>query len=159
MITLEQCENTKRDARIAFQWRNDAHTIESSEVRLPKTWDSFQLEFSECYFDALCPVFVKDGADFAGFIRFDAAGEGGLEIVINIAPEFRGLGIGTEALGLVKNYACDNGFFRLIADIRETNKASLAAFRKAGYGVESRRTQIIQKTKEKCSIVRVVCLL
>lgn len=159
MITLEQCENTKRDAKTAFQWRNDARTIESSEVRQPKTWDSFWLEFSECYFDALCPVFVKDGADFAGFVRFDAAGEGTLEIVINIAPQFRGMGIGTEALGLVKAYARDNGFSRLIADIRETNRASLAAFRKAGYDVESRRTQIIQKTKEKCSIVRVFCLL
>ncbi|HBO58486.1 MAG TPA: hypothetical protein DD624_01055 [Alphaproteobacteria bacterium] len=159
MITLEQCENTKHDAKIAFQWRNDARTIESSEVRRPKSWDSFWLEFSECYFDALCPVFVKDGGSFAGFIRFDAAGEGTLEIVINIAPEFRGMGIGTEALALVKNYARDNGFSRLAADIRATNKASLAAFRKAGYAVEGTRTQIIQRTKEKCSIVRVFCLL
>ena len=49
MITLEQCENTKHDAKIAFQWRNDARTIESSEVRQPKSWDSFWLEYSECY--------------------------------------------------------------------------------------------------------------
>ncbi len=159
MITLEQCENTKHDAKIAFQWRNDARTIESSEVRQPKSWDSFWLEYSECYFDALPPVFVKDGDCFAGFVRFDAAGAGTLEIVINIAPEFRGMGIGTEALGLVKGYARNGGFSKLIADIRETNRASIAAFRKAGYAVEGTRTQIIQKTKEKCSIVRVFCLL
>lgn len=73
MITLYPCKNNKRDARIAFSWRNDPKTVAASYIALPKSWDSFWLEYSEGYFEdgRFAPVFIVESGEPAGFIRFE----------------------------------------------------------------------------------------
>ena len=161
MITLHPCRNDKKDARIAFSWRNDPKTIASSYIALPKSWDSFWLEYSEGYFEnpPFDPVFVIESDEPVGFIRFEPVSlpqypdQTAVEIMINIAPERRGEGIGTEALILLRQYMKDKNVSVLKADIRKGNRASVNAFEKAGFVFFDERTEYIPKTKEKCCIL------
>ena len=167
MITLHPCRNDKKDARIAFSWRNDPKTIASSYIALPKSWDSFWLEYSEGYFDnpPFTPVFVIEGNEPVGFIRFEPAiltefpEQKAIEVMINISPHRRGEGIGTEALIALEQYMKEKNVFALTADIRKENKASVAAFEKAGFSFFSKRTEYIAKTKENCCILCYLCRL
>ena len=167
MITLRPCRNNQEDARIAFSWRNDARTIASSYIAKPKSWDSFWLEYSAGYFEnpPFDPVFVIEGNEPVGFIRFEPVSlpqypnQTAIEIMINIAPERRGEGIGTEALIILKSYMKEKNVSVLTADIRKTNKGSLTAFSKAGFIFFNERTEYIAKTKENCCILCYICNL
>lgn len=167
MITLYPCRNSKEDARIAFAWRNDARTIASSYIALPKSWDSFWLEYNAAYFEnpPFDPVFITEGIEPVGFIRFEPASlpqypeKKIIEVMINVAPERRGEGIGTEALILLRKYMKDKDVFALTADIRKGNKASVNAFEKAGFSFFGERTEYIPKTKENCCILCYLCPL
>ena len=101
-------------------------------------------------FQKACDQQINEGAT-SGWMEANAG-----QVIYNGGKEIKIPSLSTSGLA---DYDRDNGFPRLIADSRETNKASLAAVRKAGYAVEGTQMQIIQKTKEKCSIVRVFCLL
>ena len=167
MITLKPCQNNQEDARIAFSWRNDARTIASSYIAKPKSWDSFWLEYNAGYFEnpPFDPVFVIEGNEPVGFIRFEPVSlpqypdQKAIEIMINIAPGRRGEGIGTEALIALKPYMKEKNVSVLTADIRKTNKGSLTAFSKAGFTFFSERTEYIAKTKENCCILCYICNL
>lgn len=167
MITLHSCKNNKRDARIAFSWRNDPKTVAASYIARPKSWDSFWLEYSEGYFQdsRFAPVFIIESGEPAGFIRFEKAAlpdypdQTIIEVMINVAPYRRGEGVGTEALLAVCRHMKEKGVFALLADIRKTNKASRAAFEKAGFVLRGERTEYIAKTKENCCILCYLCKL
>lgn len=161
MITLHPYKNDKNDARIAFSWRNDPKTVASSYIALPKSWDSFWLEYSEGYFinKDFSPVFIIESGEPAGFIRFEKTilptypNKTIIEIMINVAPYRRGEGIGTEALKTVCRYMKEKNVFALLADIRKTNKVSQTVFQKAGFTLFEERTEYISKTKENCCIL------
>ncbi|MBR1777457.1 MAG: GNAT family N-acetyltransferase [Alphaproteobacteria bacterium] len=167
MITLQPCRNNKEDARIAFSWRNDAATIASSYIARPKSWDSFWLEYHVGYFEnpSFGPVFVIEGGEPVGFIRFETAhleqypDKTIIEVMINIAPYRRGEGIGTEALTALRQYMKSKNVFALTADIRKRNRASLNAFEKAGFSFLNERTEYISETKENCCILCYLYLL
>lgn len=167
MITLKSCRNNKEDARIAFSWRNDLRTIASAYIAQPKSWDSFWLEYNVCYFEhpPFDPVFVTEGNEPVGFIRFEPVSlpqypdQTIVEVMINIAPDRRGEGIGTEALIALKNDMRSKNVFALTADIRKNNRASLNAFEKAGFSFFGERTEYIAKTKENCCILCYLCRL
>lgn len=167
MITLYPCKNNKHDARIAFSWRNDPKTVAASYIALPKSWDSFWLEYSEGYFEdgRFAPVFIVESGEPAGFIRFEKAllpdypDQTIIEVMINVAPSRRGEGIGTEALLAVCRHMKEKGVFALLADIRKTNKASRTAFEKAGFVLSGERNEYIAKTKENCCILCYLCKL
>ena len=167
MITLKPCQNNQKDARIAFAWRNDVRTIASSYIALPKSWDSFWLEYNAGYFEnpPFDPVFVMEENKPVGFIRFEPASlqeypdQTVVEVMINIAPDRRGEGIGTEALIALQKEMKSKNVFALTADIRKNNRASLIAFEKAGFSFFYERTEYIAKTKENCCILCYVCKL
>ena len=167
MVTLYPCLNNKENARIAFAWRNDPKTIASSYIALPKSWDSFWLEYNVCYFkDPLfSPVFVVEGNEPVGFIRFEPSflkqypDQTVMEVMINIDPRRRGEGIGTEALIALQPYMRERNVFALTADIRKNNRASLTAFENAGFSFFEERTEYIAKTKENCFILCYLCKL
>ncbi len=167
MFTLIDCKNDESDARVAFLWRNDPETVAASYVAQPKSWDSFFMEYTECYFAeaGLAPVFVFDGGKPAGFIRFERArpsvlnGETAVEIMINIAPDCRGKGIGAAAVAALKDRFRQRGEMFLLADIRAENAKSRALFEKAGFRPAGERTEYVAKTREKCHIVCYLCKL
>lgn len=162
MISLRPCENTERDAWQAFEWRNDPDTVASAYYPEPKTWDSFYMEYAECYFDdpSFPPQFVIYKRQYAGFVRYDAAqmpeypDQKIVEMMINIAPEFRGRGVGTRALALIKQEAAQKNVFGLMADIRKENAASIRLFEKAGFVFSGERTEYLQRLQKNCHILR-----
>lgn len=159
MISLQSCENTKEDALIAFQWRNDPDTIASSYYPVQKTWDSFWLEYSECYFEypEFPPCFIMYKNQHAGFIRFEIEEieqKKVLEIMINIAPSFRRLGIGTRAVSLLKEKSKNKNLSGLMADIRCENEASVKLFKKQNFVFVSQRKEFIPKIQKNCHILR-----
>lgn len=167
MITLIPCRNNKEDARIAFAWRNDIQTIASSYIAKPKSWDSFWLEYNAGYFEnpPFDPVFIIEGNEPVGFIRFEPASlqqypdQTVIEVMINIDPHRRGEGIGTEALIALQRYMKEKKVFALTADIRKSNLASRIAFEGAGFYFFNERTEYIAKTKENCCILCYLCKL
>ena len=167
MLTLIDCKNDESDARVAFSWRNDPETVAAAYVALPKDWDSFFMEYTECYFaDAgLSPVFIFDGAKPAGFVRFEKVhlsepdGETAVEIMINVAPDCRGAGVGTAAVAALKDRFGKAGVRFLLADVRAENAKSRALFERAGFRPAGERTEYVAKTREKCHIVCYLCKL
>ena len=167
MISLVPCKKNKAHARIAFSWRNDAKTIASSYIALPKSWASFWMEYNEGYFEfpLFHPVFIADGTELSGFVRFEKAqlqeypNETVIEVMINIAPHKRGEGIGTQALILLQEYMRQKKVFALLADIRANNKASIKAFENAGFSFLKERIDYIEKTIENCHIECYFCKL
>lgn len=162
MISLRPCENTERDAWQAFEWRNDPDTVASAYYPEPKTWDSFYMEYAECYFDDpdFPPQFIIFNRHYAGFVRYEAAQLSEypekriVEIMINVAPEFRGQGIGSGTLTLIKREAAQKNVFGLTADIRKGNAASIRLFEKQGFSFLGERAEYLQRLQKNCHILR-----
>ncbi|MHB8512622.1 MAG: GNAT family N-acetyltransferase [Actinomycetota bacterium] len=120
------------DSELVFGWANDpvtrASSISTSVIEWPEhtRWFAQRLEDSETDFF----IVLSDQDEAIGTVRFE------FEIIgVNIAPSFRGQGIGTAAIRI----ACEE-YFKLrpdshvvIAFIRPENRASQHAFEKAGF--------------------------
>lgn len=52
---------------------------------------------------------------------------------IAVLPELRNCGIATAILSELEKYVTRNNIFKLFAEVRESNKASLSLFQKLGY--------------------------
>ena len=61
-----------------------------------------------------------------------------IEIGYWVAPEFRGRGLGTQAVGLLTQFAFDMGFRRVQAICDEVNDGSIALLERAGFQFETR---------------------
>ncbi|HIN85024.1 MAG TPA: N-acetyltransferase, partial [Myxococcales bacterium] len=61
-------------------------------------------------------------------------------IGINVAPSFRGQGLGSKALDAVNEVASTHKYQRIVALIRPDNIASLKAFERAGYSFATYRS-------------------
>ena len=167
MIALSVCHKTREDAALAFSWRNDPETIASSYLPLPKTWDSFWLEYEELYFDVpgLFPRFILKDGEKVGFVRFEkiSVSQTGpktdAEIIINIRPESRRRGVAFEAVEKVKEEMRSLGIRALVADIRRENDPSVRLFEKSGFSFYGEREEFISKIQKKCHILRYCCVL
>jgi len=167
MIALSLCRKIPEDAAVAFSWRNDPATIASSYLPLPKTWDSFWLEYEELYFDVpgLFPRFILKDGEKVGFIRFEKTSvsrsgeETDAEIIINIRPENRRQGIACLAVEKVKEEMRAAGVRALVADIRRENTPSVRLFEKCGFSFYAERSEFVSKIQKKCHILRYCCVL
>ncbi len=52
---------------------------------------------------------------------------------IAVLPEFRRIGLGTKLLKEIEKTVQKNNIFKIFAEVRESNKASLGLFQKLGY--------------------------
>ncbi|MCX6772671.1 MAG: GNAT family N-acetyltransferase, partial [Candidatus Micrarchaeota archaeon] len=83
-------------------------------------------------------IIVADGKD-AGLLRLDpyeSDGEsekGAHEVHILVAPTMQGKGIGLAAIATAKQEAKKLGMKKLVARVKEGNKASQAIFQKNGF--------------------------
>jgi len=77
---------------------------------------------------------AEDGNKKIGMVRADRINKSVAEISINMSPAERGKGYGAALIGLASKKILDeNSLSFLIAKIKETNLASVKAFKKAGY--------------------------
>ncbi|MEC5181663.1 GNAT family N-acetyltransferase [Arthrobacter sp. CG_A4] len=80
---------------------------------------------------------ISCDGELAGSIRLKRLGPGTLETGIWLARDFRGRGVGREALRLVKAHAAESGATVLEADTTAGNHGALALLRSAGAELET----------------------
>lgn len=164
-ISFASCRPVAAHARLVMAWRNDPVTLSMSRHREPKQWESFWPEFRDVYFRveaALTPLFALAGRRRIGFLRFVpvehplALDRRAVEISINIAPEWRGKGLGAAVLQAALHHLRDWDGDSVCAEAREENVPSRKVFAAAGFrevGVVEKR---IPDTGEVCRMVRFV---
>jgi len=131
----------KEHAKIIIDWRNDKETLTMSVHTEPKQMDSFYPEFLRHYFSAseLCPLFACYHGKRIAFLRFeDVPDPQGLRrkccaISINVSPENRGRGLGTQILLNIQSWVKKYGYDFILAEIKPENIGSKKAFENAGY--------------------------
>ncbi len=141
MIGLELVRRTEADGQLVMEWRNNPDTLKASLGQEPKVWETFWPEFSEEYFSTLYlpPLFALFDGKRVAFIRFRPMGDPdhvirrGVEISLNIAPEFRGKKLAVPILKAALEFLAEQGVDDCFALIKSDNKASQKAFVKAGF--------------------------
>lgn len=138
-VTFELVRPLEADARLILEWRNDPLTRQMSFHQEPKVWESFFSEFLEEYFSFLPPLFIIQNGQRVGFLRFrPIAHPTGLlrqavDISIQVAPQFRGKGIGAKALIEALIWLKTSDIDDVYAEVKEENKASQKIFEEAGF--------------------------
>lgn len=144
-MKFELVRPTKEDIELIFNWRNDPETRLNSYHSEPKVWDSFFPEFlSEKFrFPDLPPIFACQDSERVAFLSFDPCEDFVFEgngkrrrccsVNINVAPKFRGHGIGTALLAEIKSWLKQQGYDALYGEVKKVNLASQKAFLRAGY--------------------------
>ena len=124
------------DAEALWRWRNDPVTRGASYDEREVPLDVHTRWFEEALGrpDRRIWIVEADGAA-AGMVRLDLA-EGEATVSINLAPEWRGRGVGPEALSLLAREAFEGlRLARITALVKAGNPASRAAFERAGFSV------------------------
>lgn len=167
-IGFECVRPTEKDAELIMRWRNDPETLRMSINTKPKIWDSFYKEFLNQYFilPSLPPLFILLNGQRAAFILFELVEHPNqiqsrrcIEISINVAPEYRGQGLGTAALKAVKDWIKQQGFDDAFAIIRRENVASQKAFTAAGFEQLEDGIKEVEETGEQVTLCRYIAKL
>jgi spore coat polysaccharide biosynthesis protein SpsF (cytidylyltransferase family)/RimJ/RimL family protein N-acetyltransferase len=127
---------TVADALALWRWRSDPQTRRASlnEADIPLDHHRRWLDESLACPDRRIDIVLVDGAD-AGMVRLDLQGARAV-VSINVAPEWRGRGVGPAALCAVARRALDEPEPAvLVAKIKRENLASRRAFARAGFRV------------------------
>ncbi|MFM5951036.1 MAG: N-acetyltransferase family protein [Micrococcales bacterium] len=138
---------TQEDCRQLFEWRNDPTTVAMSLVSEPVPWENHVRWFDSVLGNPARHLLVGevDGVR-CGTVRFDEVDDTA-EISITVSPDFRGQGIGGKLLEVAADWAKNElGLGHIIAQIKATNPASIAIFKKAGYEI-TREGEILALVK------------
>ncbi len=155
-IGFEIVRPLESHAQLIMAWRNNPETLQMSFHTKPKEWSPFFNEFLDRYFacPGLPPLFVLYQGKRVAFLRFELVAHPihfsrrCCQISINVAPEWRGKGIGQTALHAVKAWVADEGYDAIYAEIKEENLTSRKAFEKAGYKkLEDAKKQLPDSTE------------
>lgn len=144
-MKFELVRPIKEDIELIFNWRNDPETRANSFHTEPKIWDTFFPEFlSEKFlFPDLPPIFACLDSERVAFLSFDSCEDYVFEgvgkrrrccrVSINVAPNFRGRGIGTAILTEIKPWIKRQGYDAIYGEVKKENHTSQKAFLRAGY--------------------------
>lgn len=123
---------TINDAKLLFDWANDANTRQNSFNSEPIHWDDHVnwLQNRLARTDNLMYLFVLDSNPI-GIVRFDIAKD--TVVGITISPAHRGKGLGSEILKLACNKFWETHNKSILAYIKIDNLASQKAFNNAGF--------------------------
>lgn len=122
------------DCRQLWLWRNDEAARAASFDTAPIAFETHQSWFQQSLQRPDRHLFVVlADAHEAGVVRLDVT-DGVGTVSINLAPAWRGCGVGPRALGALADIAFGRlGIRRMEARVKADNGASLAAFQKAGF--------------------------
>ena len=124
------------DCELLWRWRNDANTrkwaFNSSYVPYPEHKDWFTDKLSSP--DAQILVILDENKEAIGQVRLDISPDRSAEIGTSIEASQRNKGYGSAALKLACQYGRDEfNITRVIAHVKERNRASVAIFTNAGF--------------------------
>jgi RimJ/RimL family protein N-acetyltransferase len=123
---------TIADARLLWAWRNDpasrAASLDGAEI----PYGEHEAWLAAALVDPARTLLigVLPGGESVGMVRFDRFEGGETRVSINLAPEWRGRGLGTALLRLAVATRADE---RLRAEVRAANAASLRLFERCGF--------------------------
>ena len=142
---------TMEDARMLWEWANDAETRKNSFSAEPIPWEEHLAWMKRRMADAECLFLVlEDGAGTAcGTIRYDLVAGDAIRISYSVAPTERGKGYGTMLLELGEAEA--RAFFgkkKLVAEVKPENEYSRRCFKRCGYTLSAENAQELKF--EKC---------
>jgi RimJ/RimL family protein N-acetyltransferase len=122
VIELRRAEES--DARLVWHWRNDSVTRANFRNNEIVSWPTHRDWYLEAIKDPSRIMLIGEHECIPfGIVRLDMS-IAGAEISINVAPEWRGQGLGCKLLGL----ACRHTDKPIFAQIRATNRASINIF-------------------------------
>lgn len=168
ILNFECVRLREEDATLIMEWRNDPDTLRMSIHTQPKMWDTFYKEFINDYFliPSLPPLFILFRGERVAFVLFKPMEHPEklphrrcVEISINVAPGFRGQGIGTASLLATKEWVQQQGFDDIYAKVKEENKASFNAFKSAGYEELESAKYRVDDTGEQIHVARFIARL
>ena len=131
------------DCRRIWLWRNDEETRRASFDAAPIALESHERWFQATLRSPERRLYIIEAVGEAvGVVRLDLEGERAT-VSINLAPEWRGRGVGPLALERLTELAFGTlGLNRLVASVKADNRASLAAFEKAGFAPSGRSATV-----------------
>ena len=125
------------DARDVWGWRNDPETRSASRETEPVPWDAHEAWFARALEEPTKTLLIgidPETREKVGLVRFDRLESGHRLVGINVAPNWRGRGVGARLLA----EALERQEGSLVAEVRPDNRASIRLFEKLGF---RRRTQ------------------
>lgn len=127
---------TPEDCRIVFEWANDPVSRSASVLSDPIPWEAHEAWYAARMADpdSLLFLVANDDGTPIGIVRFEAEG-GEAEISVNLAPDSRGGGTGTETIrrGCDAFFAARPNVPVIVAYIKQSNVMSQRAFVRAGF--------------------------
>jgi len=124
------------DCELLWQWRNEENTRRWSfntdyvPYEEHKNWFLSKLNSA----DSEVLIVSDKSKRKIGQVRFDISPDGSAEVDISISVKERNKSYGSAALRLACQYALRKfNMAKVVAHIREENKASISAFTKAGF--------------------------
>ena len=129
------------DLDIVYRWANDPVTrsmsFHSEEIAYTDHVNWFTGRLGG---DKQLMIIVENSGTPCAFVRLDPDLDPDDALIgINVAPEFRGKGLGISSLNAAAAVALAHNYRRIVALIRPDNAASLKAFERAGYTPEGVR--------------------
>lgn len=119
-------EATWKDCHCVWQWKNDPDALAVSLSSQPVPWEEHQIWFKKKLESLNSVLFIGeiDSQSF-GVVRVDKQ-----RVSINLAPEFRGKGLGYKLLSRVLKRYGD-----LEAEVKKDHHPSLKLFQSLGFEV------------------------
>ena len=150
MSELNIITGSSKYSKLIWQWRNDPVTREYSFCNKYINWEEHNIWYKNVLEDISTKLFIGEiNNKPVGVIRFSNFKENKsvYEININIAPIYRGKGIGKKLLkkGILKLIEHDKKFDTIIANVKTSNTASKALFKKNGF-------ILLTSEKDKCCL-------
>lgn len=130
-LYVRKAENT--DSRLYWYWANDPVVRENAFNQRAISWGEHFAWFNERLADTDSMLLVIE-SEFGpvGQVRFDRSG---IQCIISysLAKQFRGMGLARATLSKAIDHICKKQIFTLIAEVKETNFASLKVFKQLGF--------------------------
>lgn len=155
-MTVNKVENrslrpvTAKDAKLLFDWTNEAETRKNSFSSEPVLWENHVQWLDKKLADKNCLFFIMMlNGNPVGTVRLDMDEEGKTgTISYSIDKQFRGMGLGGRILALVEEKAKEAGLHSLVGGVKPENKASGKCFLKNGYElVEESSIELVYRKK------------
>ena len=138
------------DALEILRWRNDADSVKFSRKGMIYNRSEHFDWFSKILASNTDFLYVGEiGKVLAGMVRFSKIDKESIyEISINVAPEFRGIGIGTKIIYLSElELLKEIGKSTISATVFKNNKSSINIFNKNNYVIFCETEETIEFRK------------
>ncbi|MGW9588115.1 GNAT family N-acetyltransferase [Microbacterium sp. NPDC055455] len=122
-----------RDAGRLYAWRNDPVVRRQSRNHDPVPWPGHLAWLNRTIAGDGVRFFVAAWRGAVGTVRLDALAEREWEISVTVAPSHRGRGVGGRIIAQALDIVAGDGGGTVVADLRSSNSASRALFRRSGF--------------------------